>query len=43
MTSDYQATTHGELKQIQINQNDKIKAEKEKFNSIINSLNDILK
>jgi len=43
MNNDYQATTHGELKQIQINQNDKIKAEKEKFNSIVNSLNDILK
>jgi hypothetical protein len=39
----YQASTHSELKQIQINQNDKIKAEKEKFNSIVNSLNDILK
>lgn len=40
---DYEASTHTELKQIQINQNDKIKKEKEKFNNIINSLNDILR
>jgi chromosome segregation ATPase len=38
----YQASTHGELKQIQINQNDKVRKEKEKFNSIVDSLNDIL-
>jgi len=43
VTDNYQATTHGELKQIQINQNDKIKKEKERYNDIINSLNDILK
>ena len=43
VTENYQATTHGELKQIQINQNDKIKKEKERYNDIINSLNDILK
>jgi hypothetical protein len=42
-TDNYQATTHGELKQIQINQNDKIKKEKERYNDIVNSLNDILK
>lgn len=39
----YQASTHSELKQIQINQNDKIKKEKERYNDIVNSLNDILK
>ena len=42
-TIDYQASTHGELKQMRIAQNDKIKSEKEKFNNIVNSLNDILK
>jgi len=41
-TVDYQATTHGELKQLRIAQNDKIKKEKEKFNNIIDSLNKIL-
>jgi hypothetical protein len=39
----YQAATHSELKQFQINQNDKAKKEKEKFNSIVESLNIILK
>jgi hypothetical protein len=43
ITDNYQAPTHGELKQIQINQNDKIKKEKERFNDIVNSLNEILK
>jgi len=42
-TIDYQASTHGELKQMRIAQNDKIKSEKERFNNIVNSLNDILK
>jgi len=39
----YQASTHSELKQFQINQNDKAKKEKERFNSIVDSLNVILK
>ena len=39
----YQAATHSELKQIQINQNDKARKEKERFNSIVDSLNTILK
>jgi hypothetical protein len=39
----YQASTHSELKQYQINQNDKAKKEKERFNSIVESLNTILK
>jgi len=34
----YQASTHSELKQFQINQNDKARKEKEKFNSIVDSL-----
>jgi len=41
-TVDYQAASHGELKQLRIAQNDKIKKEKEKFNNIIDSLNKIL-
>jgi septal ring factor EnvC (AmiA/AmiB activator) len=40
-TVDYQAASHGELKQLRIAQNDKIKKEKEKFNNIIDSLNKI--
>jgi hypothetical protein len=39
----YQAATHSELKQYQINQNDKAKKEKERFNSIVESLNTILR
>ena len=40
--NNYQASTHGELKQIQIKQNDKAKNEKERFNNIVSSINDIL-
>lgn len=40
-TVDYEAASHGELKQLRIAQNDKIKKEKEKFNNIIDSLNKI--
>jgi len=40
--NNYQASTHGELKQIQIKQNDKAKSEKERFNNIVSSINDIL-
>jgi hypothetical protein len=40
--NNYQASTHGELKQIQIKQNDKAKSEKERFNNIVTSINDIL-
>ena len=40
-TVDYQAATHGDLKQLRVAQNDKIKMEKEKFNNIIDSLNKI--
>lgn len=40
--NNYQASTHGELKQIQIKQNDKAKTEKERFNNIVSSINDIL-
>lgn len=42
-TENYQASTHAELKQFQINQNDKARIEKERFNSIVDSLNNILK
>ena len=38
----YQASTHCELKQLAIKQNDKVRKEKERFNDIVNSLNDIL-
>lgn len=40
--NNYQASTHSELKQMTIKQNDKIKKEKERFNDIVNSINDIL-
>jgi len=40
--NNYQASTHSELKQMTIKQNDKIKKEKERFNNIVNSINDIL-
>lgn len=40
-TVDYQAASHGDLKQLRIAQNDKIKKEKEKYNNIIDSLNKI--
>jgi hypothetical protein len=41
-TVDYEAATHGDLKQLRVAQNDKIKKEKEKFNNILDSLNKIL-
>lgn len=40
--TNYQASTHSELKQIQVKSNDVLKQQKEKYNSIVNSLNDIL-
>ena len=40
--NNYQASTHGELKEFQIKQNDRNKKEKERFNGIVSSLNDIL-
>jgi hypothetical protein len=40
--TNYQASTHGELKQIQIKQNDKTQKEKERFNNIVSSINNIL-
>jgi hypothetical protein len=41
-TVDYEAATHGDLKQLRVAQNDKIKKEKEKYNNILDSLNKIL-
>jgi hypothetical protein len=41
-TVDYEAATHGDLKQLRVVQNDKIKKEKEKYNNILDSLNKIL-
>ena len=38
----FQASNHVELKQIQINNNDRALKEKQKFNSIVNELNNIL-
>jgi len=38
----YQATTHNELKQIQIKSSYVAKVHKEKFNNLVNSINDIL-
>jgi hypothetical protein len=38
----FQASTHVELKQIQINNNDRAFKEKQKFNSIVSELNNIL-
>lgn len=40
--NNYQASTHSELKQVQIKNNDKLKKEKEKLNNIVSSINDIL-
>jgi len=40
--NNYQASTHGELKEFQIKNNDRNKKEKERFNGIVSSLNDIL-
>ena len=37
-----QTKTHNELKQIQINDNDLLKEEKQKFNNLLNDLNKIL-
>ena len=39
----YQASTHSELKNLTINSNDKIKKEKQRYNNIVDSINDILK
>ncbi len=41
--NNYQASTHSELKQMTIKQNDKIKKEKERYNNLVSSINDILK
>lgn len=41
-TNNYQASTHSELKQIQIKTNDVAKVHKEKFNNLVNSINDII-
>jgi len=40
--NNYQASTHSELKQVQIKNNDKLKKEKQKLNNIVSSINDIL-
>ena len=41
-TNNYQASTHSELKQIQIKTNDVAKVHKEKYNNLVNSINDII-